>query len=817
MMLPAELSDFQSMIKALQDAEVDFVILRLQEHDFEVVHANEAFVQRTGRTPSPERPLPGSAFYPDEHQRAALAACLQEERRCRMELTTDLRGELRHMTVNYFPLRPPYFAGLVREPSRELRLAQVFRSLERVKKALHKNPEEFYAAALAAALDAVPGADSGSLWILEGDRFTCTAQVGHGNELLGFSTPFEAELRWYGQGEAALRQGVPRVIGRETIQARNEGCEIGALESVQPIQANLLIPIARDGEVFATFNLDSHQREDAFTQDAIEAGQIFAEEILAFLETERREVRLRERLALLESIVEINRIARRARNQAKLYQETLRALKERMDASQVSILLLEEGGEHLRVVASTTPEFGAGTRVPRGEGASWEAIEEKRLVRVPDIYEDPRVHLFGQRQGGPVELLAAPLINASGAAVGVITANSRAHRRFGDGAVAFFEATAEAIGLATERLQAIGEITRRAESYRKLIVLSTEVEVMEDPNEIAERALRTVLQLTPFEAGVFYTLNDDRVVPEVITGNHPPEFPHIYVTSGIRLGEGLVGSAIAERRGGAVHDYSEYPGALRPFVEIGVRSILIEPLWVKDVPYGGLALLTFGQSVVASAEARYLIQLTARRIERAFERVGHLATLKEAREAMLRAFGVALERRDYETKGHTERVADLSTRLARALGLRGADLVAVRWGAYLHDIGKLAIPDRILLKEGPLDEVEWELMRKHTEIGYEMLEPIPFLPDLTRNIVRYHHERWDGSGYPAALAGTDIPLEARIFAVVDVYDALAHDRPYKKGWSRREASEELRRIAGKHLDPLIVDRFLQVRRGLRHG
>lgn len=806
------------MVSALRDAEEAFVVLKLHDDDFELVLANRSFEERTSYRPSFERPVPGRLVYADADHRSAVVARLRSGQRCQLQLPMTLQGETHTVRSVFFPLKPPYYAGIVRELGHEQRLIQVFRSLERVKEALDREPSDFYAAVLTSALESVPGADAGSLWILQGDRFVCTAQVGHTPKLLGFTVSFETELRWYGQGEAALLQGTPRIITKRTIQAINSNTEIAAIEPERPIQANLLIPIVRNGEVYGTFNLDSHRRETAFTSESIEAGRIFVEEILGFLETERREQRLRGRLALLERIVEINRIARRARSQGQLYLETLEALREYIDSSQVTVFLLEDEGTALRVVASTTPDLTAGTRIPQGRGASWNAVEERRIVHIPDIYKDPRVYYFGERREGPVALLAAPLIDGSGKVVGVLSANSRSGRDFGEGELAFFEATAEALGMATERIQALVEATRRAESYRKLIVLSTEIEVLENPSEIAERALRTILELTPYEAGVFYTLKDGgNLIPDVLVGDYPSEFPRIYEEHGVRLGEGLVGDAIQKRQGGAVHDYREYPGALEAFVGVGTRSILVEPLWVKGVPYGGIAVLTFGQPVAPSSEARYLIQLTARRIERSFERIGHLTSLREAREAMFRAFGVALERRDYETKGHTERVAALSSRLARALGFRGPDLAAVRWGAYLHDIGKLAIPDRILLKEGPLDEEEWALMREHTEIGHRMLEAIPFLPEATRNIVRFHHERWDGSGYPQGLAGTDIPLEARVFAVVDVFDALVHDRPYKKGWERREANEELRKLAGRHLDPVIVDRFLQVNRGLRRG
>ncbi len=175
-----------------------------------------------------------------------------------------------------------------------------------------------------------------------------------------------------------------------------------------------------------------------------------------------------------------------------------------------------------------------------------------------------------------------------------------------------------------------------------------------------------------------------------------------------------------------------------------------------------------------------------------------------AQERAVRSLGLALEYRDREMKGHTDRVTDLALRLGAALGLSDDALQALRWGAYLHDIGKMGIPDAILLKPGPLDEVEWELMRTHSEIGYTFAEMLEFLPQGTLDVIRYHHERWDGKGYLEGLAGERIPLQPRIFAVADVYEALISERPYKRAWPPAEAVAEIEAGAGTQFDPRVL-------------
>ena len=183
------------------------------------------------------------------------------------------------------------------------------------------------------------------------------------------------------------------------------------------------------------------------------------------------------------------------------------------------------------------------------------------------------------------------------------------------------------------------------------------------------------------------------------------------------------------------------------------------------------------------------------------------AELREAYDQTIRSWGRALDIWDHDTAGHSERVTDLAVRLGTHLGMEGDDLAHLRWGAQLHDIGKMAIPNRILLKPGKLDPDEWEVIKTHTTQGAAFLEPIAYLRPAI-DIPRHHHERWDGTGYPHGLAGEAIPLAARVFAVVDVYDALTSDRPYRPAWTRERTLAHIRESAGTHFDPEVVRAFL---------
>lgn len=254
-----------------------------------------------------------------------------------------------------------------------------------------------------------------------------------------------------------------------------------------------------------------------------------------------------------------------------------------------------------------------------------------------------------------------------------------------------------------------------------------------------------------------------------------------------------------------------------------IKSILLIPLFVSGNWYGyigfdccrgerkwteqEIALLKVTAAQISSGiENHRLLEevlLDARMLERSNEE------LRQAYEETLEGWARALELRDSDTEGHTRRVADLALKIGERMGFTENQLVHLKRGALLHDIGKMAVPDHILGKEGPLNDDEWAIMRRHPIDAYEMLSKIKYLrPALA--IPCSHHERWDGSGYPQGLQGEDIPLPARIFAVVDVWDALISDRPYRTARTIDETIEYLRANAGTLFDPEVIEAFLSI-------
>lgn len=287
----------------------------------------------------------------------------------------------------------------------------------------------------------------------------------------------------------------------------------------------------------------------------------------------------------------------------------------------------------------------------------------------------------------------------------------------------------------------------------------------------------------------------------------------------VRLGEGSAGEAALQRRvvhipdlARAAEDFIRSPllfgedfvtyyamplvakGQVKGVLEVFHRSALLSP----DQEWPEFLETLAAQAAVAIDNASLFDNLQRSNFE-----------LAMAYDATIEGWSRALDLRDKETEGHTERVTEMTLLLAQMVGMKEEELVHVRRGALLHDMGKMGIPDNILLKSGRLTKEEWEVMRKHPVYAYGMLSPVAYLrPAL--DIPYGHHEKWEGSGYPRGLKGEEIPLAARIFAIVDVWDALRSVRPYRKAWPKKKALEYIKKQAGKHFDPTLVPVFLEM-------
>jgi HD-GYP domain-containing protein (c-di-GMP phosphodiesterase class II) len=373
----------------------------------------------------------------------------------------------------------------------------------------------------------------------------------------------------------------------------------------------------------------------------------------------------------------------------------------------------------------------------------------------------------------------------------------------------FMGVVAAQVAIAVSHVRMLGRLRDSARAYAALAEFSGAIEDVDDPDALIDLGVRRLLEEFGMDRAGYFELDGDHLLARRRWGTVDPEAARV-VEVPQRAGEGAIGLAVATREPTYVRDYGTWEHATPGLAEVGFRSILALPVRHEGVVRAAIGLGSYGHTVALRDDQIAIARAFVRRLERALERVADQRQVQRTREEAFRALGVALEYRDYETKGHTDRVVALARRLGQRVGLGDADLEALAWGAYLHDLGKIAIADEILLKPARLTDEEFAQVKRHTVVGFDMSRDLAFLPHGTRLVVRSHHERWDGAGYPDGLAGDAIPYLARLFSLVDVYDALTSERPYKHAWSHEEAVAELAAQAGHQFDPELARAMLDL-------
>jgi len=336
---------------------------------------------------------------------------------------------------------------------------------------------------------------------------------------------------------------------------------------------------------------------------------------------------------------------------------------------------------------------------------------------------------------------------------------------------------------------------------------SQRLEALQDPDEIIQYALEQLLGLLDFDAALYVTWGPGQasISHQVTRSGFTPLKLTLRTQTPLF---GLSNKVWRTQQTAWSTDYPSEPDAMPLLIEQGVKSVIVTPVRSQGEIIASLNLMAVERWYPVTPQARDLVELVALRLEHALELRRVVREVRDTLEAGLLALGLALEARDLETHGHTQRVSVLAMRLGTALGLPAQDVDQLQEGAYLHDLGKLAVTDSILQKPGKLTPEEWSVMQSHVTRGWELAARIPNLAPAVLGLIRHHHEQWNGAGYPDGLAGTAIPVLARIFAVCDVYDALTSERPYKRAWSHAEALREIEQQSGKHFDPEVVQAFL---------
>ena len=474
-----------------------------------------------------------------------------------------------------------------------------------------------------------------------------------------------------------------------------------------------------------------------------------------------------------------------------------------------------QDGEVLDVTA--LPEIPL---APPGEGTQSEVIRTRQPLVVENLAATLRTKVVvGTTEPETQSALYVPLL-AKGQILGVFQVQSYRAKRFGQTDAELLSIMGNTAAIAMQNARLFEETQRRVQRLDALHSIDRTIAT----NFNLELILRAVLEQAMAQLGVHAAC--------ILLFNAPSRMLMFEAGCGFRrepgrraalpLADGRSGRVAQEREilvenlGGS-DQRSAVSGQQAAVIDVcteGFVSYVGTPLVAKGKLKGVLELyhrepLQPDQEWLNFLDA--LAHQTAIAIDNAWlfddlQRSNFELTL--AYDTTLEGWARALELRDKETQGHSQRVTELTVQLARDLGMPDEALVHVRRGAVLHDIGKMGIPDSILLKPGKLNEDEWAVMRQHPALSFNLLSRIPFLhPAL--DIPYCHHERWDGSGYPRGLKGEQIPFSARIFSIVDVWDALLSDRPYRPAWPEEQALEHIREQAGKHFDPRVVEAFFK--------
>ena len=356
-----------------------------------------------------------------------------------------------------------------------------------------------------------------------------------------------------------------------------------------------------------------------------------------------------------------------------------------------------------------------------------------------------------------------------------------------------------------------------ARELSTLLKVSESLAVSLDLDRVLQTAIESAVRVLQLKTGAIYLLDEEVLYLGATTPPLPRNFPdefrlanigdHPHIRRAIRTHRTIY---LADARDARLSASEKAVSEAR-----GLRSILYIPLMLEQEPVGVLIVGSTHRLRRFTAHERSLCRILSSMIALSVANARLFTSVQQASRAMTRAYdatlegwSLALEMRDQATMGHTQRVTEMTLALAARMGISKGSLEHIRRGALLHDIGKMAIPDSILSNTGRLSEHDWGIMQKHPELAYNFLLHIDYLLPVL-DIPYCHHERWDGTGYPRGLKGEQIPLAARIFAVVDVFDALTSERSYRKAWPRQKAIDYIRRQSGKHFDPQVVAAFLK--------
>jgi PAS domain S-box-containing protein len=587
----------------------------------------------------------------------------------------------------------------------------------------------------------------------------------------------------------------------------------------EPSRSWLGVPMLVGEEVLGLISVQSYS-SNAYGERELELLTTIADTVAVAIENVRLYEAEKHRAARLTQIMQLGTELASLRKEDEVLDMLVQRAAEIMDSTTCTVLLIDQ--EHNRVVLSAQTGLSASTgklqidlNIPplkqlvlHGEALILADID-KQEPSLREIVVRPDIKAF----------FAYPMMR-NGQVSGVITLGNLKPYMPSAEEISACQLLAERAAAALENARLFEKTDRHLQQVQALRTIDTAIASSFDLKVILNIILYQIVSQLDVDAADVMLLNPHNYALEYSVGRgfHSSAIER----SRFLLGEGVVGQQVMERRTIHITDLQAVMHNLlraEIFRDEGFVTYSAAPLVAKGEVKGVLEVFQ-RQASERGAEWVEFLETLAGQVAIAIDNSQLFANLQRsnlelslAYDATIEGWSRALDMRDKQTEGHTKRVTEIALRLARAMGMSEADLVHMRRGILLHDMGKVGIPDTILLKESELTEEEWKVMRMHPQYAFEMLAPISYLrPAL--DIPGSHHEKWDGTGYPRGLKGEQIPMAARIFSVVDVYDALTSDRPYRKAWTKKKALQYIEDEKEKSFDPRVVDVFISLRHEL---
>jgi PAS domain S-box-containing protein len=584
----------------------------------------------------------------------------------------------------------------------------------------------------------------------------------------------------------------------------------------KPSRSWLGAPMLLGDDVLGVISVQSYS-PNAFGEREQELLSTVADTVAIAIDNARLYEAEKRRAIHLTQIVKLGTELATLRNENEVLDTLVRRVADIVESTTCTVMLIDYDKNEAVLTAQVGLSSDTGNlRIPLTLPAIRNLIDSGEPLILADIDQQepsirqvlvrPDIHAF----------FAYPMVRRENV-IGVITMSNLKPYQPSVEEISACRLLAERAAAALENARLFERTERHLHQVQALRTIDAAIASSFDLKAILNIILYQIVTQLNVDAADILLLNPHSYALEYFVGRG-------FVTTSIErthflLGEGVVGQQIMERRTINIPDlntvlqtllradifssegfatYSASPLIAKGEVK-GVLEVYNRKTCIRDSDWVDFLETLAGQVAIAIDNSQLFANLQRSNLE-----------LSMAYDATIEGWSRAMDMRDSLTEGHTKRVTDIAILLARTMGMGESDLVHMRRGIMLHDMGKMGIPDTILLKPGPLTDEEWKVMHMHPQYAYEMLAPISYLrPAL--DIPGSHHEKWDGTGYPRGLKGEQIPLAARIFTVVDVYDALTSDRPYRKAWSKEKAIEYILEEKEKFFDPRVVDVFMSLK------